>query len=146
MFSKESKISIAAEVSEADELNFLSSLPGSSYDWPAHETEGQLAVDVAQTSDELIVVATMAGTAPDRIGLHLHNDLLTIRGERVSPMPDEAEHFHQETYWGKFSRTIVLPADVRCELVQAQYKNGILTIRLPKRNAEEKIPILVIEE
>ncbi len=111
-----------------------------------HETEGQLAVDVAQTPDELIVMAAMAGTLPESIELHLHNDLLTIRGERRSPIDPSAEHFYQECYWGKFSRSIVLPVDVKAEMVQAQYKNGVLIIRLPKANENSDIPIMVIEE
>jgi HSP20 family molecular chaperone IbpA len=110
-------------------------------------TEGQLAVDVAQTGDELIVIAAMAGTPPDCIELHLHNDLLTIRGERKSPIGEMSEHFYQECYWGKFSRSIILPVDVKAEMVQAQYKNGVLTVRLPKANHNNSdIPIMVIEE
>lgn len=146
MFSKKSEIVISADTDEANELDLLSLSRDSSYDWPEHEADGQLAVDVAQTADELIVVAAMAGAAPDRIGLHLHNDLLTIKGERVSPIPYSAEYFHQEIYWGRFSRTIILPVEVKYELVQAQYRNGVLTIRLPKRNSDDKIPILVIDE
>lgn len=111
-----------------------------------HAAEGQLAVDVAQTSDELIVMAAMAGTSPESIELHLHNDLLTIRGERKSPIDPLAEHFYQECYWGKFSRSIVLPVDIKAEMVQAQYKNGVLIIRLPKADQNSDIPIMVIEE
>ncbi len=111
-----------------------------------HETEGQLAVDVAQTPDELIVMAAMAGTLPESVELHLHNDLLTIRGERKSPIDPSSEHFYQECYWGKFSRSIVLPVDVKAEMVQAQYKNGVLTIRLPKAGQNNNIPIMVIED
>ena len=108
--------------------------------------EGQLAVDVAQTADELIVVAAMAGTRPENIELHLHNDLLTIRGERVSPVALSDEHFYHECYWGKFSRSIVLPVNVRVESVQAQYSHGVLVIRLPKANRGNDIPIMVVEE
>lgn len=111
------------------------------------ESEGQLAVDVAQTDSELIVVAAMAGTPPESVELHLHNDLLTIRGERRSPIDMTSEHFYQECYWGKFSRSIILPVDVKAELVQAQYKNGVLVVRLPKAGQNNTdIPIMVIEE
>lgn len=108
--------------------------------------EGQLCVDVAQTDDELIVVAALSGTPPDKLELHLHNDLLTIRGERVSPVPPGTEHFHQETFWGKFSRSIVLPVDVRHEFTNAEYKNGILTVRLPKVLSGKGIPIVLVDE
>lgn len=112
-----------------------------------HVAEGQLAVDVAQTDDELIVIAAMAGTLPESIELHLHNDLLTIRGERKSPIGEMSEHFYQECYWGKFSRSIILPVDVKAEMVQAQYKNGVLIVRLPKAGqTNSDIPIMVIEE
>jgi HSP20 family protein len=112
----------------------------------ADSAEGQLAVDVLQTEHELIVVAAMAGTKPEHIQLHLHNDLLTIRGERFSPVSVAGEYFYQECYWGKFSRSIILPADVRAELAQAQYSNGVLTIKLPKIDNRNSIPIMVIEE
>ncbi len=113
---------------------------------PHHESEGQLSIDVAQTAEELIIVATMAGAPPDQVELHLHNDVLTIRGQRVSPIPDGAEHFYEECFWGKFSRTVVLPADVSPEYAKAEYKNGVLTVRLPKKHADNKIPIYVVEE
>ncbi len=111
-----------------------------------HETEGQLSVDVAQTEEELIVVATLAGTLPDQVSLHLQSDVLTIRGERRSPVPVGAEYFYEECYWGKFSRTIVLPVDVKVEMARAEYKNSVLTIRLPKAKPSNTIPIYVVEE
>lgn len=112
-----------------------------------HAAEGQLAVDVAQTADELIVIAAMAGTPADCIELHLHNDLLTIRGERKSPIGEIGEHFYQECYWGKFSRSIILPVDVKSEMIQATYSNGVLIVRLPKASGNNSdIPIMVIEE
>ncbi len=113
---------------------------------PTGGAEGQLCVDVAQTADELIIVAPMAGTPPDRLELHLHNDLLTIRGERTSPLPAEAEYFHDETFWGKFSRSIVLPTDVKPESARAEYKYGVLIVRLPKILADKSIPVVVVEE
>lgn len=111
-----------------------------------HETEGQLSVDVAQTEEELIVVATLSGTLPDQVSLHLQNDVLTIRGERCSPVPPGAEFFYEECYWGKFSRTIVLPVDVKADLARSEYRNGVLTIRLPKAKLSNTIPIYVVEE
>lgn len=132
---------------EQADLDLISALRGAAREaHPVSAEEGQLCVDVAQTKDELIVVAAMAGAPPERLELHLHNDLLTIRGERPSPVPAGAEHFHQETYWGKFSRSIVLPVDVKHELSRAEYRNGLLIIRLPKVLADKSIPIMVVEE
>ncbi len=108
--------------------------------------EGQLSVDVLHTEKEVIIVATMAGTKPDHISLHLHNDLLTIRGERQAPIPLGGEYFYQECYWGPFSRTIVLPTEVKEESAHAEYRNGVLIIRLAKAKSDNQIPLLVIEE
>ena len=108
--------------------------------------EGQLTVDVAETETELIIVSTMAGTPKDKVILHLHNDMLTIKGERTPPVaPGAAYHYH-ECYWGKFSRSIVLPVDVRADLATAEYKNGLLVVRLPKSKIEQSIPVYIIEE
>lgn len=109
-------------------------------------SEGELAVDVLETAEELVIVATMAGTRAEDIELHLHNDFLTIRGVRRAPIEDQVKYFYQECFWGRFSRTIVLPTDVRSEFARSEYKNGILTIHLPKNRPAATIPIMVIEE
>lgn len=142
---KSNKFSFPLEsLDEPENFSLLGSLKNQAGE---HETEGQLAVDVAQTPDELIVMAAMAGTLPESIELHLHNDLLTIRGERKSPIDPSSEHFYQECYWGKFSRSIVLPVDVKAEMIQATYSNGVLIVRLPKaKQNNNDIPIMVIEE
>jgi HSP20 family protein len=110
------------------------------------EQEGQLAVDVLETPTEVVVVATLAGTKSDKVSLHLHKDLLTIRGERELPVPEATNYFYQECFWGRFSRTIVLPVDVKEDSARAEYKNGILVIRFLKSNASGTIPLLIVEE
>ena len=115
------------------------------YDWQKHE-EGQLSVDVAETEEEIIILATMGGTSPDKVELHLHNDLLSIRGERLPPVSGTADWHCAENYWGHFSRTIVLPKEVKPELCRAEYKNGLLTVRLSKVQVDKNIPIFVIDE
>lgn len=111
------------------------------------EPEGQLAVDILDVDDALVVVATVAGADPGDIGVHVHNDLLTIRGRRVSPVAArEDEYVHRECFWGRFSRTIILPLDVRADGVKAVYKSGVLVVSLPKERRDAKIPITVVEE
>jgi HSP20 family protein len=108
--------------------------------------EGQLAIDVMETADEFLILAPMAGASPDEIELHLHNDLLTIRGARHSPAePGSIFHF-SECYWGRFSRSIVLPADVHFAMAKAEYRQGLLMVRLPKVYSNQAIPITIIEE
>ena len=116
--------------------------------WHEDHQEGQLAVDVAQTEKEVIVVSTMAGADTEKIEVYVHNDLLTIRGQRISPIVDETEdeYFHKECFWGKFSRTVVLPVDIKGDLASAEYKNGVLVIRIPKQKIDNKIPVVIVEE
>lgn len=129
-------------------VEFLSALRGEEQPHPtANHSEGQLAVDVVQTESEIIIIAPMAGTVPGEVELHLHNDVLTIRGERRSPIANGgAEYFYEECFWGKFSRTIVLPTEVKAELARADYKNGVLVISLPKARHDSSIPIYVVDE
>jgi HSP20 family protein len=116
--------------------------------WEAHHEEGQLAVDVAETEQEIVVISTLAGALTNTLEVFVHNDLLTIRGQRKLPpgITESLNYFHKECFWGKFSRTIVLPVEVKGDLADAEYKNGILIIRIPKERREKKIPILIVEE
>ncbi len=114
-------------------------------DWHVEHREGQLAVDVVDNGIELVVISTMAGALTDRLEVFIHDDLLTVRGERVFPLREHGDVLHQECFWGKFSRTIVLPVDVKGELAQAELMNGVLLIRIPKRVMDKKIPITIVD-
>lgn len=98
-----------------------------------NEVEGQLTVDVYQTPNEVVVKSTIAGVTIDDLDISITNDMVTVRGERKKDEDVLAQdYFHQECYWGPFSRSIILPMDVDSENASAAFKNGILTIRLPK--------------
>lgn len=107
------------------------------------ETEGQLSIDVFQTPSDIVIKSTIAGVKPENLDIAITNDMVTIRGRRES---DENlkndDYFYQECYWGPFSRSIILPADVQTEKSLATLKNGVLTIKLPK---SEKIKTKKIE-
>lgn len=131
----------------ADDFSILADfMKGNPSDSSVVSSEGQLAIDVVQTKDEVIVVAPMAGCKAENLELHLHNDVLTIRGERQSPLSNESDFFYRECYWGKFSRTIVLPVEVKTEMARAEFKNGVLTVALPKTKVGGSIPIVIVEE
>ncbi len=116
-------------------------------DWHSEHVEGQLAIDVAETRDEIVVISTMAGALTDKIEVFIHHDLLTVRGSRNFPLPDKnLDFFYRECFWGKFSRTIVLPSHVKGDAARAEYKNGVLLIRAPKQVSGGKVPITIIEE
>lgn len=114
--------------------------------WAEEHKEGQLTVDVAETEKEIIIVSTIAGAEADKIEVYIHNDLLTIRGNRMTPMPSGANHFHNECYWGGFSRTIVLPVEVKADLSSAEYHSGVLVIKIPKQKTDAKVPIVVVDD
>lgn len=117
-------------------------------DWQEDHQEGQLSVDVINAEKDLVVISTMAGADSSKIEVNIHNALLTIRGVRVMPIrgAEDMSYLHQECYWGKFSRTIVLPVDVKADNARAAYKNGVLVIHIPKRKTESKVQIHIVED
>lgn len=103
-----------------------------SEDWLS-EYEGQLTIDMYQTKDNVIIKSTIAGVKPEDVDVTIANDMVTIRGERKRDFEASSEdYFYQECYWGSFSRSVVLPVDVDIENVEADLKDGILTVILPK--------------
>jgi HSP20 family protein len=109
--------------------------------------EGQLAVDVYTRQDMVHIVAPIAGADTDSIDVHVHNDILTIRGNRPQPHgAGDASAYHQECFWGVFSRTIVLPVPVLAEKAEAVLDRGLLTISIPKQARDRSIPITIVEE
>jgi len=95
--------------------------------------DGELAVDVYQDKDNVYVRSTIAGVSVDDIDISIHNDFLTIRGKREKTKDMEGvDYFYQECYWGSFSRSIILPVEVKADKIDAFLKDGILTIVLPK--------------
>jgi len=102
-----------------------------------NEIEGQLAIDVYQTKNKIIIKSTVAGVNPEDIKISLHNDLLTIKGSRgMKETVNDNDYLYQECYWGSFSRSIILPAEVDSQNVEAEIENGILAISLNKSKKE----------
>ncbi len=97
------------------------------------EDEGQLTVDVYQDKDAIIVQSTVAGVNPDDLEINITNESVTVRGERQKlEIIEDKDYFYQECFWGKFSRSVILPQEVDPEKSTAALKNGILTIKMPK--------------
>lgn len=98
-------------------------------------TEGSLTIDVYQTANDLVVESAIAGVGPEDIDIEVSTDSVTIRGERQKQhsITDE-DYFYQECYWGRFSRSVILPQEIDPEGANVSFKNGILTIKLPKLN------------
>jgi HSP20 family protein len=110
----------------------------------AEPGEAQLTVDVYQTPGEIIVKALVAGVRPDDLDIEITRDMVTVRGRRVEQKDVEDDHFiYRELYWGAFSRTVVLPAEVDVDMAEAEQKHGLLTIRLPKINKDRQTRLKV---
>lgn len=99
-------------------------------EWLDESYEGQLAVDVYQRGDEIVITSTIAGVRASDIDIDVNNDMVTIKGIRRQEEEPATEYFYRECYWGGFSRTIILPVDVRPNDVRATLKSGVLTVRL----------------
>lgn len=109
------------------------------------ESEGQLAIDVYETSDEIVIKSTIAGVKPEDVDVSITNDTVTIRGTRKKDEQVSNQHyFYQECYWGIFSRSVILPVEIDSEKAKATFKNGILAIHLPKLEKASKKKINIV--
>ncbi|MBM3261710.1 Hsp20/alpha crystallin family protein [Candidatus Kaiserbacteria bacterium] len=108
------------------------------------EPEGELAVDVYQTPDAIIVKTLVAGVQPSTVDIALTREMITISGTRVDEREaEEDDYFFRELYWGAFSRTIILPEEVDVDAAEASEKHGVLMIRLPKVNKNRQTKLKV---
>ncbi len=100
--------------------------------WSLFE-EGHLLVDMYETTETVVVRSFVAGVDPENLEISMHHDMLTIRGKRhdVETIHDD-RFFHRECYWGVFSRSIIIPKPIDTEHIRALFKNGVVTIILPK--------------
>ena len=91
------------------------------------------ALDIHEDKDNFIVRAELPGMKREDIDVSLHDGALSLSGERkLEQKFEEAEVYRTERFFGKFQRTVSLPAAVAADKVKAQYKDGVLTITLPK--------------
>ena len=95
-------------------------------DWTPH-------MDVSETKDSLVVKVEVPGMDPKDIHLALQDNLLTIKGEKRHEKEEKDEHYHrEERAYGAFTRSLRLPLAVDASKVTASFKNGLLTVTLPK--------------
>ncbi|OGY56745.1 MAG: hypothetical protein A2Y84_01535 [Candidatus Colwellbacteria bacterium RBG_13_48_8] len=113
----------------------------------AAEMEGQLTIDVYQTEDEVIVESTIAGVDPEDIDVDVTSESVTIRGERRRKKEvADRDYYYQECFWGKFSRSVILPQEIDPDKTYSSLKNGVLAIHLPKIHRERTRKVLVKKE
>lgn len=113
-------------------------VPADEEEWEEPEDfPGQLAVDVYETADKLVVKARTAGISKNDLDVTINDNILTISGILSGGEDEQTTRWHiQECYWGEFSRTIALPVQVREEGVKAELKDGVLTISFEKEKVE----------
>ena len=119
---------IAAHVHAADE-----ELRGADAADLGDERDGQLAIDVYEQGHSIVVEAPIAGVNSDDIDIHITNESLTIRGKRHrAHTVKDKDYLFQECYWGRFSRSLILPEEIDADRSEATIKNGVLRVTMPK--------------
>lgn len=110
------------------------------------EPEGQLTIDVYQTPNDIVIESAVAGVKPEDLDIDVSTDSVTIRGTRRRDHEvKEEDYFYQECYWGRFSRSVILPQEVDPEKAAVNFKNGVLVVKLPKlsRSRSRKLKVKV---
>lgn len=96
------------------------------------------AIDMYEDDKNLYITAELPGIEKDDIKISLHNDVLTISGEKKREEKKENEnYYHLEMCYGAFNRSITLPVEVDSDRVEANFKNGVLKIQLAKSNPKD---------
>lgn len=132
----------------SDTADTTTSQPSSQSDDTWNESEddfpGQLAVDVYETDENLVVKARTAGVDRNDLDVSISDGILTISGTLSSGDDTDATNWHiQECYWGEFSRTLALPVQVKEDEVGAVLKDGVLTITFAKIKQEQAKKITI---
>lgn len=138
--AKESPVKIYAESPENAEKKLEENKNGNG-------EEGTLTVDVYDDGDNIIVISTVAGVNDDDLVVDITPEMVTIKGERkMDKKISEENYLYQELFWGKFSRSIILPEEVSPDDSEASLTKGILTIKMPKARRPKSKQIKVKSE
>lgn len=115
-------------------------------EWDENEAIlGQLAVDVYETKEKLVVKARTAGVNKNDLDVSISDNTLSIKGTLSAGGEEDVQNYHlQECYWGEFSRSLVLPVPVKEDEIEAVLKDGVLTISFTKTQQDtvKKIQVL----
>ena len=123
------------------------------YGFPFHNLEEDMDVawsprlDVSETDNGLEIIADLPGMDKKDINVSLEDNLLTIKGEKKEEKESKDKHYHTiERRSGSFYRAIRLPVEVEKDKVEAAFKDGVLTLRLPKsKEAKKKVAQIEIK-
>lgn len=130
-FEEEAEVTVPVSA-DVEEAMPVSSISQKDEEW-MNDYEGALNIDMYQTKDNVIIKSTIAGVRPDDIDITVANDMVTIKGSRSrEEKVTQDDYFYQECYWGSFSRSVIVPVDIDSENIEADLKDGILTVIVPK--------------
>lgn len=131
-YEEEEEAPIPAQEEPEEEPETPAPVSQKDEDW-MNDYEGALNIDMYQTKDNVIIKSTIAGVRPDDIDITVANDMVTIKGSRSREEKiSQDDYFYQECYWGGFSRSVIVPVDIDSEEIEADLKDGILTVIIPK--------------
>lgn len=109
--------------------------------------EGTLTLDVYDDGENIVVISTVAGVSDDDLVVDITPEMLNIKGERkMDKKIEEDKYLYQELFWGKFSRSIILPEEVDPENSEATLSKGILKIVMPKAKRSKTKQIKIKSE
>jgi len=146
------EVEIVENVSNANREDEIAEESDAKIEWIENKDcdskkEGQLTIDVYQTKGFIIIKSIIGGVDPENVDVSITGDMITIKGTRENPdRVHYDDYYYRECFWGRFSRSIILPCDVNQEGIEARMKNGILTIKLPKVKKDSSIRVKVVKE
>ena len=98
------------------------------------DEDGELTVDIYDSGDAIVIQSTVAGVKPEDLDVSITSDTVTIKGRRMREgTAGEDAYYYKELFWGTFSRSVILPEEIEDDAAEANLKNGMLTLRLPKK-------------
>lgn len=128
--------SFSPEEAEEEELS-SSATEDAGGEENTNEHEGKLTMDVYQTPTHIVVQAPMAGVKAEDVDVSINNDMITIRGKRHQKNEISGDnYYYREVFWGAFSRSVLMPGEVDSTRTEASFKNGLLTVTMPKVNKD----------
>ncbi len=127
-----------------DEMDNLVGSFFGDWDWPAWGRSRWPAIDIAEEENQYVVKAEVPGCKPEDVEISLSGNVLTISGEKKEEQEkNEKGYYHMERSYGSFRRDLALAAEVDTAKIQAECKDGVLTITLPKSEKAKPTKIKV---
>ena len=132
------------EDQEEDEESEVALKDGDDEELIFDDAEGHLTIDVYQDVDNIVIESTIAGVDSDDVDISITPESVSIKGTRQKKEKvKDGDYLYQECFWGKFSRSVILPQEIDPDRARASFKNGVLKIILPKiqRSKSKKIKV-----